>query len=303
MSTLNRYQPSFSLLRGLIAVTIMITNTLICFLPLVLVSALRVLPMRSWQTLCTRLACSIATFWISVNSWALSITEADHWNVDVPENLSPDKWYFVTANHQSWADILIAQRILNRKVPMLKFFLKRELFWVPVLGICWWALDFPFMRRYSREYLAKHPHKQGKDLAETRKACEKFQYTPTAVFNFMEGTRFTEQKYQLKQSQFQHLLPPKAGGAGFVLGAMGNTLDTLLDISIHYPHGRPTFWDFLCGKAGAVEVSVRSVSIPDHVRGGDYQNDARYKGDVQEWVNNVWHEKDQLLTTLKTSKD
>ena len=301
MSTANRYQPSFSLLRGLIAVIIMIANTLVCFLPLILISGLRVIPIQSWQTFCTQFACSIATFWISVNSWTLGITEAQAWKVQLPENLSKDKWYFVTANHQSWADILIAQRILNRKVPMLKFFLKRELFWVPVLGLCWWALDFPFMRRYSREYLAKHPHKQGKDLEETRKACEKFQYTPTAVFNFMEGTRFTEQKYQSKQSSYQHLLPPKAGGTGFVLGAMGNTLDTLLDISIHYPHGRPTFWEFLCAKAGEVEVTVRCVKIPDSVRGGDYQNDPECKANVQAWVNNVWQEKDKLLSSLKSS--
>ena len=301
MNTCNRYQPSFSLLRGLIAVIIMIANTLVCFLPLILVSGLRVIPIQSWQTFCTQFACSIATFWISVNSWTLRITEAQAWKVQLPENLSTDKWYFVTANHQSWADILIAQSVLNRKVPMLKFFLKRELFWVPVLGLCWWALDFPFMRRYSREYLAKHPHKQGKDLEETRKACEKFQYTPTAVFNFMEGTRFTEQKYQFKQSSYQHLLPPKAGGTGFVLGAMGSTLDTLLDISIHYPNGRPTFWEFLCAKAGEVEVTVRCVNIPDGVRGGDYQNDPSYKAEVQAWVNNVWQEKDTILTSLKSS--
>ena len=301
MNRPKRYQPSFSLPRGVIAVIIMIVNTLACSLPLILVSALRVIPIRSWQTFCTQLACSIATFWISVNSWTLRITEAQAWKVQVPENLSTNKWYFVTANHQSWADILIAQRVLNRKVPMLKFFLKRELFWVPVLGLCWWALDFPFMRRYSREYLAKHPHKQGKDLEETRKACEKFQYTPTAVFNFMEGTRFTEQKYQSKQSSYQHLLPPKAGGTGFVLGAMGNTLDTLLDISIHYPHGRPTFWEFLCAKAGEVEVTVRCVNIPDSVRGGDYQNDPSYKAEVQAWVNNVWQEKDTILSSLKSS--
>ncbi|WP_298634507.1 acyltransferase [uncultured Umboniibacter sp.] len=301
MATSKRYQPSFSQLRGLIAVIIMIANTLVCFLPLILISGLRVIPIQRWQTSCTKFACTIATFWISVNSWTLSVTEVQSWKVQVPENLSTKKWYFVTANHQSWADILIAQRILNRKVPMLKFFLKRELFWVPVLGLCWWALDFPFMRRYSREYLAKNPHKHGKDLEETRKACEKFQYTPTAVFNFMEGTRFTEQKYHAKQSSFQHLLPPKAGGTGFVLGAMGNTLDTLLDISIHYPHGRPTFWEFLCGKAGEIEATVRCVDIPDRVRGGDYQNDPEYKAEVQEWVNKVWQEKDAILAALTSS--
>ena len=278
-----------------------IINTLVWCWPLLAASLLRGIPIRVWQTWCTQCACAIATNWISVNGWWLSLTQAKKWLVELPDELSRDHWYFVTANHQSWADILIAQRVLNRKTPFLKFFLKKELFWVPILGLCWWALDFPFMRRYSREYLERNPHKKGKDLIETRKACEKFKYTPTAVFNFMEGTRFTDSKHQQKKSPYQYLLPPKAGGAGFVLGAMGNTLHTLIDISIYYPHGRPSFWEFICGRAGEIKVSVRCLDIPDDVRSGDYLNDPNYQANVQRWVNQLWLEKDEILHQLQRS--
>ena len=57
--------------------------------------------------------------------------------------------YLVLANHQSWVDILVLQKVFNRRIPLLRFFLKRQLFWVPLLGLAWWALDFPFMGRYT----------------------------------------------------------------------------------------------------------------------------------------------------------
>ena len=152
--------------------------------------------------------------------------------------------YLITSNHQTWADIVIVQRILNGKTPQIKFFLKKELIWVPILGLCWWALDFPFMKRYSREYLEKYPEKKGEDLKTTRKACEKFQGLPVCVYNYVEGTRFTEEKHKRQQSPFKYLLKPKAGGIGFVLGAMGNNLQHFLNITLSYKGKNTGFLGF-----------------------------------------------------------
>lgn len=79
--------------------------------------------------------------------------------------------------------------VFKDRIPMPKFFLKQQLLYVPFIGMACWALDMPFMRRYSREYLLRHPHKRGQDLATTRRSCEKFRAVPTTVVNYVEGTR------------------------------------------------------------------------------------------------------------------
>jgi len=39
------------------------------------------------------------------------------WHVENNAELSRDRWYFVTCNHQSWADILVVQNVLNQRIP------------------------------------------------------------------------------------------------------------------------------------------------------------------------------------------
>ena len=167
-------------------------NTLFWVIPIVIFSFMKLLPIAPWQKAISYLLDGCATAWISVNNLNQNITGSTKWEVKGLEDLSPDDWYMVISNHQSWVDIVVLQRLFNRKIPFLKFFLKKELIWVPFLGIAWWALDFPFMRRYSKAFLAKNPHLKGKDLETTRKACEKFRSKPVSIMNFVEGTRWTE---------------------------------------------------------------------------------------------------------------
>jgi 1-acyl-sn-glycerol-3-phosphate acyltransferase len=150
-------------------------------------------------------------------------------------------WYLVNCNHQSWADILVLQHLLTRRIPLLKFFLKQQLVWVPVMGLAWWALDFPFMRRHSDDVLKAHPELRAKDQESTRLACEKFALIPTSVMNFCEGTRFTLAKHQRQQSPYRHLLRPKAGGIALALNVMGDKFRAILDVTIVYPDGAPEF--------------------------------------------------------------
>ncbi|MFN3581034.1 MAG: acyltransferase, partial [Pseudomonas sp.] len=214
------------------------------------------------------------------------------------ERLDYDGWYLVTSNHQTWVDILVLQHNLNRRMPMLKFFLKQELIWVPIIGLCWWALDFPFMKRYSKAYLAKHPEKAGQDVATTRKACEKFKTTPVAIFNFLEGTRLTPEKHAEQSSPYRYLLRPKSGGVAFVLDAMGQQLRSLVDITLHYPDGSPSFWQLMTGKVRKVVVHCKIRPIPPEFLGQDYQNDEAFRLAFQAWISGLWEEKDQLLAQL-----
>ncbi|WP_372777056.1 acyltransferase [Litorivivens sp.] len=289
-------------LRGSLSLFLIALSTLFWFIPLILLAFIKLLiPIHGVRALCTRLLIEIATLWIGFNNRLLDTMNRIDWDVSGLDQLRPDDWYLVTCNHQSWADILVVQKVLHRRTPMLKFFLKQQLIWVPVIGVAWWALDFPFMKRYTAEQIAKNPSLKGKDLETTRRACEKFQYTPVAVFNFMEGTRFTPQKHEAQDSPYRHLLKPKAGGTGFVLGAMGKQLHTLLNITLHYPGPSFGFWDLISGRINRIVVRIEALPIPEELRGRNYQEDDSYRFQVQQWVGELWQEKDALLQDLRNN--
>ena len=189
--------------------------------------------------------------------------------------------------------------VLNRRIPFLKFFIKQELIWFPLLGVAWWAMDMPFMKRYTPSYLAKHPEKKGKDLEATRKACEKFKDTPTSVINFIEGTRFSEAKRDARHSPYRNLLAPRAGGIAIALSSMGKLFDAVLDVTLVYPDGIPKFWNLCCGDSVRVIAEVRVRPCDDSLVGGDYQNDRAYRRDVHQWLTGVWQEKDDRIDALR----
>ncbi|MDF1629547.1 MAG: acyltransferase [Alcanivoracaceae bacterium] len=293
----------FHKIRGSLALVAMFFNTLICMVPLYSLVVLKLLLKgdKAQVTLSHGLV-RIAEFWITVNNLIIALFSHIRWQVEGLDNLTKQQWYFVISNHQSWADILTLQRIFNRRIPMLKFFLKQELRKVPMLGDAWWALDFPFMKRHSREEIEKNPQLKGTDLATTRAACEKFAMFPTSVMNFVEGTRFTTHKHDQQQSPYQYLLKPKAGGAAFTLGAMSGHLRTLLDVTIIYPNDVPrTLLAFLGGAQRNIQVIVQQHPIPDWASQGDYENDPVFRERFQQWMAKLWADKDALLASRRAA--
>jgi 1-acyl-sn-glycerol-3-phosphate acyltransferase len=264
-------------LRGVITITLMALNVFF-WVPVLLVVALArlLVPLRAWRARTGRLMSSIAETWISGNCAIFSLMGVLHLEVQGVAQLNPQDWYLVVSNHRSWVDILVLQKVFNRRIPLLKFFLKQQLIWVPFLGLAWWALEFPFMRRHTAAYLAAHPEARGQDLAATRKACERFALMPTSIMNFVEGTRFTQAKRIATKSPYKHLLPPRAGGVAFVLGAMGGMLHSMLDVTIAYPQGTKGFWAYLCGKVEEIRVRIDSLPLTSEML-GDYFNDFNSK--------------------------
>ena len=272
-------------------------NTVAHVTPLLLVALVKaLLPLRPVRRALDRVLMAIAASWISLNTWMIRSMTRTRLIVETPPTLRRDGHYLVMANHQSWVDIPIMQAVLNRRVPLLRFFLKSQLFWVPLLGLAWWALDFPFMKRYSRDVLTKRPELAGRDIAATRRSCAKFKDIPVSVMNFVEGTRFTPVKHARQASPFAHLLKPKAGGVGFVLDAMGDALHSLLDVTLVYPHLRPTIVDLFSDRVPEVRVSVTERPIPRELIGGDYENDPQVRVRVQRWINEIWREKDEAIS-------
>jgi 1-acyl-sn-glycerol-3-phosphate acyltransferase len=264
-------------------------NTIFWTTAILLVALLKLLlPVSGWRRFCGRIQNGIGIIWISINNCNLYLTNKIRWDVRGVDGLAPNEWYLVVSNHQSWVDILVLQKIFNRKIPFLKFFLKKELIWVPFLGLAWWALDYPFLERSAAAY---------KDTDTTLKACEKFKKIPVSVMNFVEGTRFTIEKHHKQSSPYTNLLKPKAGGIAFVLTAMGKQIHSILDVTIAYPHGARSFWAFLCGKVPEIRVRVQSIPVNSELL-GDYFHDRKFRKQFMLWLNALWAEKDDRMEML-----
>jgi len=287
-----------STIRGVVVTLIYVANMLFWAVPLFTTAFLKlVIPVKPWRHFCTRVLKWVANCWIFVNNLSTKTV----FDTEGIERLSMNSWYMVISNHQTWVDILILQKAFYRKIPFLKFFLKKELIWVPIMGLAWWALDFPFMKRYSENFLQKNPHLRGKDIEITRKACEKYKNMPVSIMNFVEGTRFTPEKHSRQKSPFKHLLRPKAGGVAFVLSSMGDQLTSIVNVTINYPEGAKSFWDFLCGRVSYVSLRVQEIPVTKEIL-GNYFMDERFREKFQLWLNSLWVEKDRQLDGLRPLK-
>jgi 1-acyl-sn-glycerol-3-phosphate acyltransferase len=287
------------LARGIVASLLLGINTCFWCAALFAVALVKLaLPAKPARAATDRLLNAIAHQWIACNSGWMRLTQRTRWDVDGLQALEPGGWYMVGANHQSWADIFVLQHLLNRRIPLLKFVLKQQLIYVPVIGLAWWALDFPFMRRHSQAYLERHPEKRVEDLEATRRACEKFALVPTSVMNFVEGTRFTANKHDAQNSPYRHLLKPKAGALAQALSVLGERFNSYLDITIVYPKGAPTFWQFLCGSVPEIVVRARRRPIPPEFRSDEYASDLEFRKAVEHWLQDLWREKDLQIDAL-----
>ena len=283
-----------TLLRGIVVALLLGLSTLVHASLMVPPALLKlVLPPGRARSACDHALNALASRWVALNNaWIEAVRPDARWDVQGVDALHARGWYLVSSNHRSWVDILVLQRVFHGRIPFLKFFLKAELIWVPVIGLAWWALDFPFLRR------GKGQGARSNDLATTRAACEKFRHIPTSVINFVEGTRFTPAKQAAQQSPYRHLLKPKIGGLGIALAAMGEQFEALLDVTIVYPQGAPTFWHLLCGQIDAVTVRVQQREIPATVLGSDPVLDKAYRQRIGQWVDGQWRDKDALIDTL-----
>ncbi len=261
------------------------------------------IPFKVWQEIMYYPMHCAYRLWARVNLAIINLFNDVKWEVKFDggtmESLNKDSWYLIIANHQSWLDIFVLTSFARSRIAEPKFFLKDSLKKVPFVGMACWALDMPFMKRYSREFLAKNPHLKGKDIETTKKSCQSFKEKPTSIINFVEGTRFTKEKHQQQNSLFKHLLTPKAGGIAFTLETLGEQFDKILNITILYPgSGEHIMKDVLKGKLKHVIINVESIDVNDEMI-GDYLDDTDFKNRFQNWLNDLWTKKDELILSLK----
>lgn len=285
-----------------IALTILVT--IICSVPIIVAGLIKLLvPIPAvWRSI--SVFCNFMMYcWCEGLALLLHLNPWLKWDVQGLEGLNKKNWYLLISNHHSWADIVVLCVLFRKHIPMNKHFLKQQLAWVPFIGLACWALDMPFMRRYSRSYLIRHPERRGKDVETTRRSCEKFRAHPTTIVNFVEGSRFTEEKKRETRSPYHNLLPPKAAGIAMALNVLGSQFNKLLNVTLCYPdnHTRP-FYDMLSGRLTRIVVRINLVPIGEELH-GDYVNDKNFKRGFQRWLNGLWEEKDRQLTDIMRDKE
>ena len=285
-------------IRATVSLTLMWTNTVVLCLPIYVVAGFRVISPKSMKPLWTRLAMVCAETWISINNLILDCFQSLNIEVVGEPPLKSDAWYLVIANHQSWTDIVILQRVFNRKIPMLKFFIKQQLIYAPVIGIAWWVLDFPIMKRYSAKTLRAKPHLRGRDIETTRASCEQFKLTPVSVLNFLEGTRFNAEKRAAQGSPHQHLLKPKSGGATMVLDSLTDHLHSVLDVTLVYHDKTPSFIQFLMGHRSKISVHIEEVFMDEVKRQGAANGEGFNNRQTLNFIQARWQKKDALINDL-----
>jgi 1-acyl-sn-glycerol-3-phosphate acyltransferase len=284
--------------RGILACLALGANTILCTLPLFAFALVKLaLPFVFVRRRIDPVLHAFAAAWVAGNSlWMrlLHPTRYDVQGLPAPR----EGWFLVNCNHQSWADIFVLQHLLHGRLPMLKFFLKQQLIYVPVIGLAWWALDFPFMKRHGKEALRRNPARRADDHEATVRACRKFALVPTSVMNFAEGTRFTAEKHAQTHSPYRHLLKPKAGAMALTLGAMGEKFDALIDVTIAYSPAIPSFWDFACGRVRQVAVHMERLPVPAEFIGLDYAGNSQGRKRFARWLDALWERKDARMAML-----
>ncbi|KMY66065.1 hypothetical protein AAU61_19105 [Desulfocarbo indianensis] len=285
-------------LRGCATISLMALNTIWWTALLFCVTLYKaVVPIGGWRRAAGRGMVNLANAWITCNNLILALVNEVEWRFVLPRGL--DRWrnYLVIANHQSWTDILALQRVFLRRIPFLRFFLKQNLIWVPLLGPAWWALDFPFVKGRSKRAVKAGGRSEAANLDFVAKACAKYREIPVSIMNFVEGTRFTRQKHQRQNSGYDNLLKPKAGGVTMVLSAMPDCLHSILDVTIVYPGGAGTFWEFICSRRRQVVVHVEEKQLAGLIT-DERLRDEGFRSHVEGFLNDMWRAKDGKLRRL-----
>jgi 1-acyl-sn-glycerol-3-phosphate acyltransferase len=283
-------------LRGVLTIVLLLLNTALWGTPVLLGGLFKLLLPRS--EIRRRVILGLAWLgerWVSGNNHIFDALLHVQWDVEGVDVPDPDGHYLIVSNHTSWVDIFTLFRVFHRRAALIRFFMKSQLIWFPIAGQACWALEFPFMRRYSPDYLEQHPEKRGRDLVMARRMCRRYRRVPVAVAIFLEGTRFTREKQENQGSPYRHLLRPRLGAFSFALAALGDQLDGVYDVTLAYPGGETSLWDFVSGKLQRVSVRARRLEVPPEFQTPAVTEPGPVRERFKAWMDEIWREKDAEL--------
>ena len=224
-------------------------------------------PLRSWinmaSELCYRGAVAVHNFWMfRIVGLRLNIQG------QLPDHSSP----IIISNHQTWTDIPVLHGAVTADGgPILKFLIKRELLWVPIIGWICYSLNFP------RLFRGQGNDARRRDYSAIKSFSESLHSERGALMIFSEGTRFTSEKYRNQSPPYKHLLTPRPGGLKIALETAPKGTP-VVDITIIY-RGSTNFWHCIGGGTQDVDVIIRTF-------------DSTNIGQIRTWLDQRWAEKD-----------
>ena len=257
-----------------------------------------VFPFQSLKIKLSKVSNTIGEYTVYGLKIIMKIMHKDSMQVFDDNEFNKNTWYMAISNHQSWADIFILLVAAHKRIPLLKFFMKKELAWIPFIFLANKTLNMPFVNRHSKKQLEKNPNLRFKDYENTLKACKRFQRSPSTIFSYAEGTRNNPEKHKAQNSPYKNLLIPRIGGIATALSAMPN-IDVLVDYSVIYRSNKRSAWAFLKGDMRDVKVLVRKYNIPENLKNKNYSTDEEYRKNFKIWIENIWEDKDKEIEKLK----
>ena len=283
---------------GLITFLLILVELIIGFGTLAIINIPRaVIPLKSFKLFLAKISNKIGDLTVFGLKLIMLFMHGNNIQVINNEKYDMNKWYMAMSNHQSWADIFVLLTVANKKIPLLKFFMKKELWWIPFVFLANKTLNMPFVNRHSKKAIEKNPSLRTKDYENTLKSCKRFLRAPSTIFSYAEGTRFTSEKHKAQNSKYKNLLQPKIGGMATALSAMPE-IDTLINFSVVYKSKKRSAWFFLNGEMKDVKVFIKSYKIPENLKNRNYGSDHLYREEFKEWIEEIWDEKDRKIDEL-----
>ena len=283
---------------GIISTVLLIVNLLVTTLFIIIfVPFFYLVPVPTWRRKGFAFAMNIPAIWYRSCYYLLKINRSVQWEISGDTTFNKKGWYLLICNHISWLDIPVVAGAYSYKVPVIKFFMKKELLWgAPLVGLACKLLGYPFLER-GKKRSANKRNKGGADLNTTQKACEQIKGHPTTLFMFIEGTRVTAQKQKKQRSPYQYLLKARAGGMATVLHTMQSQLDGIVDVTVNYDPREFTLLGLTLGKVKKVQLSARVIPIEEALI-GDYYHDTQYKTHIRQRLAEIWQEKDTTISEM-----
>ncbi len=289
------------MIRGVVTALLLALNTIFWGTAITLAGIVKLLaPTQESRRRIRVVLTGLGARWVGGNDRIFDSMLRTKWDIAGVDGLSRDGHYLILSNHVSWLDIFVVFRAFHARVAFIRFFLKQSLIWFPIVGQACWVMDFPFMRRYSAEYLERHPEKRGRDLEATRRTCRRYRRIPVAILNFLEGTRFTAAKHAEQASPYRNLLRPRAGGTAFVLSSLGEQLDSVIDVTIAYSARDVTMWEFLTNRVDRIVVRARVLDVPQQFVTAPITEAGPARDAFRDWIEDLWRAKDSLIDELRT---
>ena len=262
---------------------------------LTIVNIPRIIPDKNLKVSLGSISNTMGSATVASITTALKILHKLEWDFQIPEDVNTDTWYIAISNHQSWADIFILLAAGHKKIPLLKFFMKKELQWIPIIYLVHKTIDMPFLNRHSQKQIEANPELKKLDYQNAETAAKRFSRNPSTAFSFAEGTRFTHEKHLAQASPYKNFLTPKIGALAIALKGMPQ-VNELIDFTVIYSTNKRSTWDFLCGEMSQAKVFAKAHQIPETLKGKNFDQEDEYRREFKNFIEKIWKEKQELYT-------